>query len=110
MDGIIKTILGVVISVVIIYTGLGFLWANNEAVAAEAYLHKVGNEISASNLNEDVVKECQTQATENGYTLIYEIIKDANGVALYVNLELQYTYSVTFVKLAGVHSHYMSVF
>lgn len=110
MGSIFKTILGIVITIVIVYCGIGILWANNEAVAAETYLHEIGNEISAANLKESVISECVTQVSENDYELHYEIVHDMDGYASYVNLTLDYKYTVSFISLSGTHTKKMTVY
>lgn len=110
MGSIWKTILGVFISVIIIYCGLGILWANNDAVAAESYLHTIGNEISAANLQETVIEDCKTQAKENGYELRYQMVKDVEGYTSYVVLTLEYEYTVSFASLSGTHTKTMTVY
>ena len=110
MGNIFKTILGIVITIVIVYCGIGILWANNEAVAAETYLHEIGNEISAANLKESVITDCATQATENGYELHYDIVYDMDGYASYANLTLDYKYMVGFLSLSGTHVKKMTVY
>lgn len=71
MQSVFKTILGILIMVMILFSGLGVLWANNEAVAAENYIQRVADEVSTSNLREDVLKAEVEQAKKDGYTLSY---------------------------------------
>ena len=110
MGSIFKTILGIFLSITIIYCGLGIIWANNDAIAAESYLHTIGNEISAGNLQETVITDCQEQARDNGYELTYHVVKDMEGYTSYVVLTLEYDYSVSFASLSGKHTKTMTVY
>jgi hypothetical protein len=110
MSSIFKTVLGVVIAAVIIYCGLGILWANNEAVAAENYLQNIGHQISEANLQESVILGCAKQAEENGYTLTWETVNGSDGYAAYVNLTLAYEYRVSIASHSGTHTRTMTVY
>lgn len=110
MQSIFKTILGILIMVMILFSGLGVLWANNEAVAAENYIQRVANEVSAANLREDVLKAEVEQAKKDGYTLSYDAMDDNHGMRHYVVLKLKYTYKVSVAALSGEHEKTMTVY
>lgn len=111
MQSIFKTILGILIAVTIAYIGLSLIWANNEAVAADQYLHKIGAEVSSANLRDNVIIACQEQATSNGYEeLRYEVFEDANSERKYVVLILKYRYSAGIASLSGPHEKSITVY
>lgn len=111
MQSIFKTILGILIGVTILYICLSVLWANNEATAADQYLHEIGAEISSANLRDNVIIACQEQAIENGYEeLTYEVYEDSKGFRKYVVLTLKYRYSTGVASLSGVHEKTITVY
>ena len=94
----------------ILFSGLGVLWANNEAVAAENYIQRVADEVSSSNLRDDVLKAEVKQAKKDGYTLSYDTMDDNLGVRHYVILKLTYQYKVSVAALSGTHEKTMTVY
>lgn len=110
MQSIYKTILGILIMIMILYAGLGVLWANNEAVAAENYLQRVADEVSAANLRTEVLDAEVKQAKTDGYTLSYDVMDDNYGVRHYVVLKLKYKYKVSVAALSGEHEKTMTVY
>lgn len=111
MGSIWKIILGIFISVVIVFSTIGVIGANNDAVAADAYLQKVAVEISASNFNSTTIDELKAEATTNGYTLDVELSAstDATGAPQYAIVKLTYTYRVALIGLASQHDKEMIV-
>lgn len=110
MHSIYKTILGILIMVLILYVGMGVLWANNEAVEASSYLNTVGDEISCANLRQNVIDSCVEQAAENNYLLTYEVVENTDGTRAYVVLTLSYKYTVSVAALSGWHQKTLTVY
>lgn len=110
MQSVFKTILGILIMVMILFSGLGILWANNEAVAAESYIQRVADEVSSANLRTDVLDAEVDQAKKDGYTLSYDVMDDNHGVRHYVVLKLHYQYKVSVAALSGTHEKTMTVY
>lgn len=111
MGSIWKVILGIFVSIVIVFTTIGVIGANNDAVAADAYLQKVAIEISASNFNLETINELKQEASANDYTLEVELSNslDSTGTPLYAMVKLKYTYKVTLIKLNSEHTKEMIV-
>lgn len=106
MSSFLKIILGVFISLVIVFSGIGILGANNDANAASSYIQYVSNEIALSNFSQDVIDALVLEAkTEpNNYELSVEKKgMDAAGNCKYAEVELTYTYSI---KILGVESQH----
>ena len=111
MESIFKAILGIIIMVMILYVGLGLIWANNEATAADQYLHTVAHEISTANLRQNVIEACQEQAEDNGYKLDVDYISEnEDGTRNYVVLTLNYKYKVSVAALTGNHKKTITVY
>lgn len=104
MDSIFKTTLGMVICIMIIYCGMGVLYANNEAIAADNYLQAVRDTISAGNLQQRVIDSCEANANNNGYVLNTTRINDTNGYTTCIYIELEYNYTVGFLNYSGKHT------
>ena len=111
MGSIWKVILGVFVCVVIIFTTIGVIGANNDAMAADAYLQKVAAEISASNFNEEAINELIAEATTNNYTLEVELSDtlDETGTPIYAIAKLKYKYKVALISLVSEHTKEMLV-
>lgn len=105
MSSIFKTILGIFISIVIVYSGLGIIGANNDANAASSYLEYISNEIAASNFSQEVIDELIAEASTspNDYELKVTT-KGTENTNRYAELELTYTYRI---KLLGVESEHV---
>jgi hypothetical protein len=104
MENICKAILGVFISVMIVFSGLGILEANNDLTAAERYLYAVAGEISASNFAEEVRKAKVEDARERNYELDVRLVNIGEGQSertAYAVLTLHYPYEIA---LLGVHT------
>ena len=111
MQSVFKTILGILIVAMILSTGLGILWANNQAVAANEYVHTVADEISTANLRDNVIEACKQQAQENGYVLETEYISEnPDGTRNNVVITLRYRYTVGIVALSGWHEKTLTVY
>ena len=111
MGSIWKVILGIFVSIVIVFTTIGVIGANNDAMAADAYLQKMAIEISASNFNTEVIEELKEEALTNDYVLDVELSNslDPTGVPLYAVVKLEYSYKVALIKLSSKHTKEMIV-
>ena len=100
MSSIFKTILGIFISIVIVYSGIGIIGA-----AASSYLEYISNEIAASNFSQEVINELIAEASSgpNDYELKVTT-KGTEGTNRYAEVELTYTYRI---KLLGVESEHV---
>ena len=105
MSSIFKTILGIFISIVIVYSGIGIIGANNDANAASSYLEYISNEIAASNFSQEVINELIAEASSgpNDYELKVTT-KGTEGTNRYAEVELTYTHRI---KLLGVESEHV---
>ena len=104
MSSFLKIILGVFISVVIVFSGIGVIGANNDANAASSYLEYVSNEIATSNFSQAVINDLITEArtAPNDYILtVTPRGVDSTGNYHYAEVELTYTYKI---KILGVES------
>lgn len=104
METIWKSILGIFISVMIIFSGLAILGANNAAAEAERYLYAAACEISAANFVEEVCQQKIEEASHYDYALSIEMAGDKVEDAFYTGyavLIMEYPYDV---PLIGLHS------
>lgn len=102
MENIWKVILGVFISAMIIFSGLGILQANNDAAYAERYLYMVGNEISMSDFSDEVCDKKIEEARRNNYELKVHKMRVGEGKSMhtaYAILTMKYPYSISILNL-----------
>jgi predicted urease superfamily metal-dependent hydrolase len=102
MENIWKVILGVFISVMIVFSGLGILEANNELMAAEQYLYAAGSEISVSNFAKAVSNAKIEEAKQRSYELDVSLVEVGEGRTkhtAYAVLTMQYPYEIALIHL-----------
>jgi hypothetical protein len=102
VENIWKVILGVFISVMIVFSGLGILKANNELMAAEQYLYAAGSEISASNFAKVVSDAKIEDAKKRSYELSVNLVDVGEGRTkhtVYAVLTMQYPYEIALIHL-----------
>jgi hypothetical protein len=102
VENIWKVILGIFISVMIVFSGLGILEANNELVAAEQYLYAVASEISASNFAKTVSDAKIEDAKSRSYELRVQMVDVGEGRTkhtAYAVLTMQYPYEIAMIRL-----------
>jgi hypothetical protein len=113
MENIWKVILGIFVSVMIIFSGLGILKANNELAAAEQYLYAVGSEISASNFAKSVSDAKVEEARERSYELEVELINTGEGRSMhtaYAILTMSYPYDIALLHLHTTRTRQLIVY
>lgn len=109
MESIFKVILGIFISVIIVFSGFGVLEANNEAMEAEHYLHAVGRMISESDFSKEVVRTAIEKADAQGYKLYVQYAMDGQDI-LYAVVSLEYPYDIALFHLHTMHRKQITVY
>ena len=113
MENIWKVILGIFISVMIVFSGLGILKANNDSASAEHYLYAVGIEISASNFAREVCAEKVAEAKGRDYELTVEFVDVGEGKSAhtaYAILTMNYPYEISLLNLHTTHTKQLVVY
>jgi hypothetical protein len=113
MENIWKVILGVFISAMIIFSGLGILEANNAMNTAEQYLYIAGSEISASDFAEEVSRAKMEEAKKRSYELEVRLIhvgEGKSGHTAYAVLTMQYPYEISLLHLRTVRTKQLIVY
>ena len=95
MSEILKSVIAVFLVILIVFSGVSIVIANNESTAANDYLEEVALVISESNYSTSVIQECIDEATENGYTLTVNVVGSSSpGMKRYAEITLEYDYEV----------------
>lgn len=95
LDIAFKTFVGLLVSIVIIGSGLGVTTGFSQAVAADNYMESVSKTIMESNYSKAVIAKCQEEAKENGYVLDVTLQSAAKaGVKTYAEVKLTYFFEM----------------
>jgi len=105
MGTIMKTTLSVVLMLLIAFTTISTISANNEAEAADAYLQQCSAELQVCNFNEIVFEKLKEEAEEFGYVLSMETITDNYGDVQYAVIKMKYSYSMPLFGLTSEHEN-----
>ena len=105
MGLIMKTALSLILMLMIAFTTISTIGANNESEAADSYMQQCTAELQVCNFNEAVFEKIKKEAEEYDYVLTMETVKDAYGDVLYAVIEMEYTYRMPLLEFESKHKN-----
>lgn len=97
-----KAFLGLILIVILSFTGVGIISASIDASHAEQYASNIATYIESSNFSEKVIEKCKETAKEKGYELTVNT-SDSNddGWIDFAEINLTYDYSISVLNVKG---------
>ena len=104
MGKIVETVLDIILLILCAVSLLNIVGANNNAISANDYASNVQAIISASNLNSEVITNCEEDARNKGYDLNVTIYNGASALSKYAGLDLNYDYKIALFGFETTHT------
>lgn len=102
MEQISKTFLGIIILLLVTFSGVGIISASIDAAHAEEYASDVASVIEASNYSNNVIQICKDKAAEAGYTLEVTLKDiDNDGHNDMAEVIVNYKYTIAILNITG---------
>lgn len=104
MGKVIETILDMVFLIISTICLINIVGANNDSIAANNYLTNAQEIISASNINPDVIANCKTDASSQGYLLDVAVFNEDSYTSRYAVITLNYDYKIAMFQINTPHT------